>query len=90
LNLRTSDDDDNYDSYGRGYIVNWSSLTGNTGNRTIEFRQHSCVLEIPELNQWIDFLFACVRTAERLADTGVLPNVSPDATYAEQKGAKYS
>jgi hypothetical protein len=38
LNLKTSDDDDNYDSYDRGYIVNWSTLTGNTDNRTIEFR----------------------------------------------------
>lgn len=77
-------------TYSRGYIVNWSNLLGASGKKTIEFRQHGCTLCVPELNQWIDFLFACVFTAERLADIAVALTPDPDFTYAEREGSKYS
>jgi hypothetical protein len=77
-------------NYSRGYIVNWSDLPGASGKKTIEFRQHGCTLGVPELNQWTDFLFVCVFTAERLADVDVPLTTDPEFTYAEREGSKYS
>jgi hypothetical protein len=76
--------------YSRGHIVNWSNLLRDSKKKTIEFRQHACTLSVPEIHQWIEFLFACVWTAERLADMAVPVTTDPEATYAEQEGSKYS
>jgi hypothetical protein len=81
-------------------FVNWQNLgplrASASQPRTVEFRQHEGTLNIEEIGQWVCFITALMRTAERRAAEATPPN-SPtkppiprnQLTFPMREGSKY-
>lgn len=89
--------------YAKRYkFVNWENIRRyNSMERTdkpptLEFRQHEATLDIVDVSQWVSFLTALMRLAERRANEATPPN-SPtkppiprdQLTYPQREGGKY-
>ena len=81
-------------------FVNWTNISARATNaekpRTVEFRQHEGTLSLDEIVQWVCFLTALMRTAERRANENT-PPTSPtkpaiprdQLSFAVREGSKY-
>ncbi|OAP55126.1 hypothetical protein AYL99_10826 [Fonsecaea erecta] len=88
----------------RGYMYNFANLVNLARNKTswkqikptVEFRQHACTLDAPELSRWVTLLERIVRVAEKNA-YGTTDRHPPNpiggdqrSSFAEKEGNKYS
>lgn len=91
-----------YDESKRYKFVNWEHIRRfNSEKRssraaTVEFRQHRGSLDFKDVSQWVRFLTALMRVAERRANEATPPN-SPSfppisrspLTFSQREGRKY-
>ncbi|KAJ9622106.1 hypothetical protein H2204_011687 [Knufia peltigerae] len=67
-------------SYYRDFFVNFSNIVRSEGWRkkaTVEFRQHHGTLDEKDIDEWIIFVTALVRAAERKAYQAATPEDTP-------------
>ena len=99
--MGTQLDDDGFDEEKRYKFVNWEHIrrfNAEYAERapTLEFRQHRGSLDFNDVSQWVRFLTALMRVAERRAQEATPPN-SPSfpviprtqLTFPQREGRKY-